>query len=195
MMPRYHQKKVQYTPGFKQVNEHIMLHLAIFEPQALQYNPYLSSVRPDADQMLALDPADPLTYRTEIFWPDPMPMDRLLKINEIQALMAMSLESRKGALRDLGEQFPDQKLREIFEEMLEDIKEQAALDLIRMQAAQFQMASTGMTPDGQPILTPEGTGVPGAPIDPALAQEVMERAYQQMPPQVMDYDTTDTSSE
>jgi hypothetical protein len=195
MMPRYHQKKVQYTPFFKQINEHIMLHLAVFEPQALQYNPYLSSVRPEPDQALALDPSDPLTYRTEIFWPDPMPMDRLLKINEIQALMAMSLESRKGALRDLGEQFPDQKLREIFEEMLEDIKEQGALDLIRMQAAQFQMATTGMTPDGQPILTPEGGAVPSAPIDPALAQEIMERAFQEMPPQTMDYDTTDTSSE
>jgi hypothetical protein len=109
--------------------------------------------------------------------------------------MAMSLESRKGALKDLGEQYPDQKLREIFEEMMEDIKEQAALDLVRMQAAQFQMATTGMTPDGQPILTPEGQATPAAPIDPALAQEVMDKAFQQMPPQTMDYDTTDTSSE
>ena len=92
-----------------------------------------------------------------------MPMDRLLKINEIQALMAMSLESRKGALRDLGEQYPDQKLREIFEEMMEDIKEQGALDLIRLQVAQFQMASTGMTPDGQPILMPDGGVAPSAP--------------------------------
>ena len=195
LMHRDRQKKVQYTQALRQINEHIMLHLAIFEPQALQYNPFLSAVVPQPDQLQVLDPSDPLTYRTEIFWPDPMPMDRLLKINEIQALMAMSLESRKGALRDLGEQYPDQKMREIFEEMLEDIKEQAALDLIRMQAAQFQMAATGLTPDGQPILTPDGGGVPSAPIDPNLAQEVMDRAFQQMPPQTMDYNTTDTSTE
>ena len=169
LMHRYHQKKVQFTQGFKLINELALLHIALYEPQNLQYNPMLSAVSPEPDQLLQLDPSDSLTYRTDIFWPDPMPMDRLLKINEIQALMAMSLESRKGALRDLGEQFPDQKMREIFEEMMEDIKEQSALDLVRTQAQQFIMATTGMTPDGQPILTPEGTAV-GAPIDPQMAQ-------------------------
>jgi len=142
-----------------------------------------------------LDPANPVTYRTDLHWPDPMPMDRLLKINEIQALQAMSLESRKGALRDLGEQYPDQKLEEIFEEMLEDLKEQGALDLIRAQIAQFQMATTGMTPDGQPIMTPEGGMAPAGPVDPALAQEMMERAYQPKPPQVMDYDSNSTNQQ
>lgn len=194
LMHRYHQKKVQFTTGFKQINELVMLHLAVFEPEALFFNPLLSAVSPEPDQLLQLDPSEPLTYRTDVFWPDPMPMDRLLKINEIQALMAMSLESRKGALRDLGEQFPDQKMREIFEEMMEDIKEQSALDLIRTQAQQFIMASTGMTPDGQPILTPEGTAV-GAPVDPQMAQEVMDRAFAVMPPQTMDYETNENNVE
>ena len=194
LMHRYHQKRTQYSAGFQQINEHVLLTLAAHEPDALFYNPVLSGVRPDPDQLQQLDPSDPITYQTDTHWPDPMPMDKLLKINEIQALMAMSLESRKGALRDLGEQYPDQKLQEIFEEMMEDIKEQAALDLVRMQAAQFQMASTGVTPDGQPILSPEGQPV-GAPIDPAMAQEVMDRAFQQVPPQVMDYETTDNTTE
>jgi hypothetical protein len=195
MMHRYHQKRTQYTAGFKAVNELIIKYLVLFEPDALIYNPSLSAVAPQVDQLTQLDPADSLTYRTDIFWPDPMPMDRLLKINEVQALMAMSLESRKGALRDLGEQYPDQKLREIFEEMLEDAKEQGALDLIRMQISQFQMMSTGMTPDGQPIMMPDG-GMAGAPpVDPALAQDVMQRAYQPMPPQVMDYDSNDTTQQ
>jgi hypothetical protein len=195
MMHRYHQKRTQYTSGFKTVNELALKYIALFEPDSLQYNPSLAGVIPDPDQLMQLDPFDPVTYRTEIFWPDPMPMDRLLKINEIQALMAMSLESRKGALRDLGEQYPDQKLREIFEEMMEDLKEQGALDLIRLQVSQFQMASTGMTPDGQPILLPDGGMAPGAPVDPALAQEMMQRAYQVMPPQVMDYDQNDTTQQ
>ena len=195
MMHRYHQKRTQYTAGLKLVNELVLRHLALFEPESMLYNPSLAAVIPDPDQMTQLDPYDPVTYRTDIFWPDPMPMDRLLKINEIQALMAMSLESRKGALRDLGEQYPDQKLREVFEELLEDLKEQGALDLIRMQVQQFQMASTGMTPDGQPILSPEGVPAPAAPIDPALAQEIIDRAYQPMPPQIMDYDSNDTTQQ
>ena len=76
-----------------------------------------------------------MSYRTYVDWPAPMPMDRLIKINEIQAMMAMNLESRRGALRDLGYAFPDQKMREIFEEVLEDTKQQGALDLIRGQIA------------------------------------------------------------
>jgi hypothetical protein len=195
MMHRYHQKRTQYTVGFKKVNELAIKYLALYEPDSLFYNPSLSAVQPDVAQLVQLDPMDPVTYRTDIFWPDPMPMDRLLKINEIQALMAMSLESRKGALRDLGEQYPDQKLREIFEEMLEDLKEQGALDMIRMQISQFQMASTGMTPDGQPIMMPDG-GMAGAPpVDPALVEDLMSRAYQPMPPQVMDYESNDTTEQ
>ena len=104
-----------------------------------------------------------------------MPMDKLIKINEIQAKMAMNLESRRGALRDLGVEFPDQKLREIFEEVLEDTKEQGALDLIRSQIAAFTMMATGMTPDGQPLMgqDAEGNPVPAQPpVDPQLAQEM-----------------------
>ena len=91
-----------------------------------------------------------------------MPMDTLIKINEIQAKMAMNLESRRGALRDLGIQFPDQKIREIFEEVMEDTKEQGALDLIRSQIAAFNMMATGMTPDGQPMMTADAEGNPDA---------------------------------
>jgi hypothetical protein len=195
MMHRYHQKRTQYTVGLKRVNALVIKTAAVFEPSALYYNPQLAAVVPDPDQLTQLDPYDPVTYRTDIFWPDPMPMDRLLKINEIQALMAMSLESRKGAMRDLGVQYPDQKLREVFEEMMEDMKEQGALDLVRMQIAQFQMQSTGMTPDGQPILTPEGGMMGASPIDPELAKEMMERAYAPMPPQTMDYEANDQTEQ
>ena len=83
-------------------------------------------------------------------------MDVLVKINEIQAKMALGLESKRGALRDLGEQFPDQKMQEIFEEILEDTKEQGALDLLRAQTAQIQMAATGMMPDGTPLMMADG---------------------------------------
>jgi hypothetical protein len=123
-----------------------------------------------------------------------MPIDKLLKINEIQALMAMNLESRRGALRDLGVQFPDQKIREIFEEVMEDAKEQGALSLVQSQIAAFNMMATGMTPDGQPLMgqDQEGNPVPASPpVNPEIAQEVQFLAYGQMPPQMLDFESDD----
>jgi hypothetical protein len=187
LMHRYHLKQIQYSRGLEQINALVLLHLALKEPQALLFNPLLTGVQPKPDQLLELDPADPLTYRTSVTWPSPLPMDTLVKINEVQAKMALGLESKRGALRDLGEQFPDQKMQEIFEELLEDTKEQGALDLIRAQLMQIQMAATGMMADGTPLMMADGSPASG-PIDPAMAQELMDRAYGVQPPQTMDYD-------
>jgi hypothetical protein len=117
-------------------------------------------------------------------------MDRLIKINEIQALMAMQLESRKGALRDLGYAFPDQKLQEIFQEVLEDTKQQGALQLIQGQIAAFTMMATGMSPDGQPMMTEdaEGNAQPMlGQVDPQMAQELQYMAYGIKPPEMSDF--------
>ena len=98
--------------------------------------------------------------------------------------MAMSLESRRGALRDLGTQFPDQKIREIFEEVIEDTKEQGALDLVRSQIAAFNLMATGMTPDGQPMMTADAEGNPmpaTPPVDPALAMEMQQACLRHVP--------------
>ena len=51
-------------------------------------------------------------------------------------------------------------MREIFEEVLEDTKEQGALDLIRMQIQAFTTMATGMTPDGVPMMTADDEGNP-----------------------------------
>jgi hypothetical protein len=194
LMLKHDRKTVQYTPLFEHINELIIRHAFIFEPGMTQYNPYLSSTYLKPDQMPALDPSMAVSYRTYVDWPSPMPIDRLLKINEIQALMAMQLESRRGALRDLGVQFPDQKIREIFEEVMEDTKEQGALQLIQSQIAAFTMAATGMSPDGQPLMGADEEGKPvpmTPPVDPAVAQELQMLAYGQMPPQMADYESDD----
>jgi len=196
LMLKHERKKTQYIPFFQKVNELIIKTAFLFAPELTVYNPYLSSLQIAPDQMPQLDPKNEVSYRTAVEWTSPMPMDTLIKINEIQAKMAMNLESRRGALRDLGEQFPDQKLREIFEEVLEDTKEQGALDLIRSQLAAFNMAATGMTPDGQPLMgqDEEGNPVPAQPpVDPALAQEVQQLAYGIMPPQILDFGSDDTA--
>ena len=92
--------------------------------------------------------------------------------------------------------FPDQKLSEISDELMEDLKNQAAMNLIQAQASQFIVQATGFTPDGQPVILPGAAGPPGADgepgamapvVDPMLAQDVMNRAYQVMPAERADF--------
>jgi hypothetical protein len=82
-------------------------------------------------------------------------------LNEIQTKMGMGLESREGALRQLGEEFPDEKLEEIRSELIADAKADGALQLIKNQIAASITSLTGMLPDGTmpPGSTPgDGTG-------------------------------------
>ena len=191
LMLKHERKKIQYTPMFTRINELVLRHAFLFSPDLVQYNPVLSATELHPDQYPKLDPADPASYRSYVDWPAPMPMDRLIKINEIQAMMAMNLESRKGALRDLGYAFPDQKMREIFEEVMEDTKQQGALDLIRGQITAFTMMATGMTPDGQPMMGADAEGNPVpmlGEVDPAMAQELQWMAYGPHVPERSDFD-------
>jgi len=168
----------------------VIRHAFVFAPDLVVYNPYLSAIQLKPDQFPELDPSNPVSYRSYVDWPMPMPMDRLIKISEIQALMAMNLESRKGALRDLGYAFPDQKMQEIFEEMLEDAKQSGALQLIQSQIAAFTMMATGMTADGQPMMAADAEGNPQpmlAAVDPAMAQELQFMAYGVNPPEMSDF--------
>jgi len=196
LMQRYQHKKIQYTKLFKRINELAIKYTALYEPDWLKFNPYIAGVAPKADQYMELDPQDPVTYKTSVDWPSPLPMDALIKLNEIQAMMQMGLESKRGAIKDMGEGFPDQKLQEVFEELIEDSKTQGAMNLLTSQISQLIIAATGMTPDGQPLVIPgvTGTDESGNPtgmapaIDPNLANEIMARAYQIYPPQREDYD-------
>jgi hypothetical protein len=195
LMLKFERKKIQYTPMFQRINELVMRHAFLFAPELTVFNPYLSATELRPDQFPQLDPTLPVSYRSYVDWPTPMPMDKLIKINEIQAMMAMNLESRKGALRDLGYAFPDQKLQEIFEEVLEDTKQQGALDLVRGQIAAFTMMATGMSADGQPMMSQDAEGNPVpmlAGVDPNLAAELQDRAYGVTPPQMSDFDVETT---
>lgn len=195
LMLKFDRKKVQYEKLFLTINRLIMKHIFLYAPEKSLFNPMTAGIMLKPGQYAELDPRDPTSYRTYIDWPSPLPMDVFVKINEIQAKMAMGLESKRGALRDLGIQFPDQKIREIFEEMVEDSKEQGALQLIQSQISQFIMQATGMTPDGQPIVVPgqvdeEGNPIGPTPVvDPALAQELFTLAYQPVPPETVDFDS------
>lgn len=188
MMNKYNQKKIHFTKGLEKINEVIIRTAAVFEPQMLQYNPGLGAM-PEPDQAYVLDPADPVTYQTQVHWPEPLPVDVLIKLNEVQAKMALGLESKEGALRALGEEFPREKLLEIFEELRDDALDQGALDMVRAQIQQAVMITTGIFPgqDGESSVvsggenTAEGqAGPPMGGIGDAEGQminNIIQRAY------------------
>ena len=153
LMNRYSQKIAQYGLGLERINELVMLNLAVKEPETLIYNPATDGPI-KAGQLDRLDPNDPITYQSHAQFPPPLPLDKLVLLNEIQQRMSMGLESKEGALRMLGEEFPEEKLNEIRFELMEDAKADGALKLIQVQVQKEIMDMTGMMPG------PDGTAMP-----------------------------------
>lgn len=187
MMNRYTMKKVHFTRGLQKVNELVIRTAAVFEPQLLAFDPSVSEM-PEKDNAIELDPTDPLTYQTTVHWPDPLPVDVLISLNEIQAKLALGLESKRGALKILGEEFPNEKMAEVFEEQLEDSLDTGTLHMFDAQIQQAIFAATGMlTPEGaEPpggggstgddgVLP--GTGVAPVDVDAGLLDKLIQRAY------------------
>jgi hypothetical protein len=192
MMNRYYMKKVHFSKGLVRINELIIRTQAVHEPESLQWNSMLAAP-PEADQQTVLDPHDPLTYMTSIHWPEPLPTDVLIKLNELQAKMALGLESKRGALRELGEEFPNEKMAEVYEELRDDAFDQGALDYINAQIAAAVASLTGMvSPEGaQPVEVPSAGGsnvtpagaaggggvLPGITPSGEVVQQLVQRAY------------------
>lgn len=159
LMNRWSQKTAQYGKGLERINEIIMLNLVVKEPETLIYNPEVDgNLKPG--QLTQLDPNDPVTYLSFAHFPEPLPLDKLILMSELQQKMALGLESKEGALRSLGEEFPEEKLEEIRREMIEDAKADGALSLIKVQLQKEIMDMTGMMPG------PEGGTA--TPIDPMM---------------------------
>jgi hypothetical protein len=159
LMNRFKLKATQYGEGFAEVNRLALKTLFMKEPETLVYNPEFDPPLQD-DQLPMLDPMDPITYESTVHFQPPLPVDQLVKLNELQVKMALGLESKKGALRELGEEQPDEKLSELFHELIDDAEQQAALDLLRSQIAGFTVMQTGMVPpEGpQPMPPPPANG-------------------------------------
>lgn len=165
LMNRFNLKKIQYGIGFERINELVMLTLAVKEPQTLQYNPDTDPPFKEG-QVEVLDPSDPITYQTHTHWPAPLPTDVLIKLNEEQMMMGLGLQSKRGALRALGHEEPEERIAEINAELHEDAVEQAALDLLKTTLMnQIAMVSgTILGPDGEPVSVgdPQGGEVSSA---------------------------------
>ena len=178
LMNRYHQKIIQYAHGLERVNELILLNLAIKEPEMFTWDPNFNTpIKPG--QVTQLDPNDPITYRSIIQFPQPLPLDKLIALNEAQTMISLGLESKEGALRQLGEEFPAEKMQEIRQELMDDAKADGALQMLKNEIAGEIMKLTGMTtgPDGapgQPIMDPE-TGVPQGG-QPSAATPIVDEA-------------------
>ncbi|WP_329282875.1 phage portal protein [Streptomyces sp. NBC_01451] len=148
LMQRYSLKQTNYTDGLRRINELILRTLFLYEPETRVYNPDTQGIRTSEQQPLVIDPRDPSVYDTTCDWPPPLPVDELVKLNEVQAKLALGLESKRGALRDLGETFLDEKMQEIFDERLAEAKEDGALEFIKAQIASAILRTTGLPPTG-----------------------------------------------
>jgi hypothetical protein len=146
LMNRYHQKIIQYAHGLERVNELIILNLALKEPELFTYDPNSNQVPLKPGQLDQIDFNDPLTYRSIVMFPQPLPLDKLIALNEIQSKLSLGLESKEGALRALGEEFPAMKLAEIRQELQDDAVADGALKLIQTQIEQDIMTLTGQMP-------------------------------------------------
>jgi hypothetical protein len=170
MMNKLNLKKTQYGKLFEKINELVMVTLALKEPLGLTWSP-LDDVPLKDGQLNVLDPNDPITYITTSHFQPPLPVDKLVKLNEIQGKMAIGLESKRGALKDLGEEFPDDKMQELFDELVQDAKEQGALDLLRAQITSAIMLVTGMVPDPEAAGGAGPASAGGADVNSAAGQE------------------------
>lgn len=193
LMNHWKQIKIQYSGGLTKANEIILLTLAQKEPYAFVFDP-TESTAPEPGQLAQLDPLNPNTYETSIHWPSPLPVDVLVKLNEIMMKMQLGLESKRGALQELGEEFPDIKLNEIFNELMDDAKQQGALQLVQSAITMAVMLSTGVpqneeamaatTPSGGASVTSSSDGgaapAPQPVVTPAvegMVNELVTRAY------------------
>ena len=157
LMNRWTQKTAQYGIGLQRINELVILNLAIKEPETMMYNPDTDGPIKDG-QVTQLDPQDPITYVTYAHFPPPLPLDKLVLLNELSQKMTMGLESKEGALRALGEEFPEEKLEEIRQELQADALAEGALNLVRAQISKQLMDLTGM------MVSPDGTATPMDPV-------------------------------
>lgn len=193
LMNRWSQKVAQYGNGLEKINELVLLTLAIKEPETFIYNPMTDGPIKEG-QLPQLDPMDPMTYVTYAKFPQPLPLDKLILLSEIQQKMSMGLESKEGALRALGEKFPEEKLDEIRQELINDAQADGALQLVKLQIQKQLMDMTGMMPgpDGasampmEPMMLGDGDVMgdgllgpqsPEAMADP-VAQEMMAMEQQ-----------------
>jgi hypothetical protein len=155
-------KTNQYGAGWKQIMYFALRTLFLEEPETMLFDPNTDGLVEDEEMQLPqVNPQDPVTYDLDIVWPPPLPVDIVIKLNEIMMKMQLGLESKRGALLDLGEQFPDEKRQELFEEMMIEAKMDGAGQILKAHIAAAVMELTGMVPGPDGSMTPQEQPDPG----------------------------------
>lgn len=126
LLERIQKKQIEYGLGLRKINQII-----------LKFYEAVGAVD------LPEDLAPSLKYQTFIQWGDALPRDRSIDLSDISTEIGLGIESKRGALKRLGEENPDQKLEEIKQEMLE----QAEMDFM----------AAGITGFGDPEAGADGT--------------------------------------
>jgi len=186
LMNKWNQKITQYSRGIQRINELILLNLAIKEPETMMWNPMIEGTLEQGEAQM-LDPNDPITYQNYVHFMPPLPLDKLILLNEVQTMMSLGLESKAGALRTMGEEFPQEKLEEIRMELLLDAKADGAVKLVQTQIENTIASLTGMlsgglggqpTPVGGPAGPPGGGQEGGMPpmMPPVIDQATVASA-------------------
>ena len=163
LMMAYAKKKEQYEEGWKQIAKFALMTLFLAEPETLKFNPDTDGIVEDPEvQLPVLDPFDPDIYNLEMVWPPPLPIDLLVKLNEITLKMQLGLESKRGALLDLGEEHPDEKRQELFEELILEAKMDGAKKILQAHIDAAIMELTGTIPEGtEPVPPPPAPNAEG----------------------------------
>jgi hypothetical protein len=103
-------------------------------------------------------------------------------LNEIQSLLSLGLQSKEGALRELGEEFPAAVLQEIRKELIDDAVADGALRLVQTEIDQEIMSMTGQAAPADGTTTgggaADGAAAPGsaagAEAGPAVSGAAMD---------------------
>jgi len=155
LMQQWTLKTNQYGYGWKKIMRYALRTLFLEEPETMAFDPNTDGIVEDPDlQLPIVDPTDPVTYQMDIVWPEPLPVDKVIKLNEIMMEMQLGLESKRGALLELGEQFPDEKRQELWEENVVEAKMDWATKILQAQMAAAAASMTGMLPAPDGSMTP-----------------------------------------
>lgn len=139
LVERTQRKQVTYGHGLMQINRII---LRFYEAVGVLELPE--------------DVPPAIKYMTSIQWGDALPRDRSIDLNDIATEIGLGIESKRGALKRLGEENPQAKLDEIKQETLE----QAEMDFMSAGLGGFGDPAAG--PDGMGGQPGMGGGPPGA---------------------------------
>jgi hypothetical protein len=93
-------------------------------------------------------------------------MDMMLLLQEETAKLQLGVQSKIGVLRAMGEEQPEIKMQEVFEEQVEDLKNEGALAIMR---AQIQLSATILGGGIEPAPGPNADGTPQEPQNPMQA--------------------------